>query len=86
MTNKTEKEKALAGEFYIASDPELVEDRLKARKFARKFNTSEPENIEERQQLLKENLGTFSEGAYIEPPFNVDYVREFSLLILDSLC
>ncbi|KAK9667490.1 hypothetical protein K7432_017799 [Basidiobolus ranarum] len=73
IANKTEKEKALSGEFYIASDPELVEDRLKARKFARKFNTSKLEDVKERQQLLKENLGTFSEGTHIKPPFYVDY-------------
>ncbi|HOK15683.1 MAG TPA: maltose acetyltransferase domain-containing protein [Defluviitoga tunisiensis] len=36
----TEKEKMLAGEFYTASDPQLVNDRQRARRLVWKFNNS----------------------------------------------
>lgn len=35
---KTEKEKMLAGEMYNPADPELVKDRLEARRIVRIYN------------------------------------------------
>ncbi|WP_409348185.1 maltose acetyltransferase domain-containing protein [Paenibacillus gyeongsangnamensis] len=48
MQTKTEKEKMLSGELYQAADPELVKDRLNARRLTRLFNQSlETENEQE---------------------------------------
>ena len=38
MIVKTEKEKMLAGELYLASDQQLIKDRENARKLTRLFN------------------------------------------------
>ncbi|MGZ3458370.1 MAG: maltose acetyltransferase domain-containing protein [Archangium sp.] len=35
---RTEKEKMLAGELYVAADPELVAERARARKLLRAYN------------------------------------------------
>lgn len=69
----TEKEKMLRGELYDASDPELVRERLRARKLLKEFNESAPDDLERRRALPAQLLGSMGEGVYIEPPFYCDY-------------
>jgi len=68
----TEKEKMLNGMPYNASDVELVQDRLRAKKLCKIFNNLEPDNLEERVNILKELFKTNS-NPYIEPNFFCDY-------------
>ena len=68
----TEKEKMLAGMAYNASDPQLVEDRKRAKKLCKKYNDLDPDNYEERKKVLAE-LFTREHDAYIEPNFFCDY-------------
>ncbi|MEM7794542.1 MAG: sugar O-acetyltransferase [Cyanobacteria bacterium P01_C01_bin.118] len=70
---KTEREKMLAEERYVAADPELVAMRQMAQQRLYTLNLAKPENILERQeilQLLFDKLGT---GFEINPPFYCDY-------------
>ena len=46
----TEKEKMLAGEYYLASDPQLTEERQKARRLTRLYNQSTEEQPQERDR------------------------------------
>jgi maltose O-acetyltransferase len=69
----TEKQKMLAGELYLASDPELVSDRKLSRSFARPYNLSTEEETQKRQEILKQWLGRIGEKIEIEPPFYCDY-------------
>lgn len=70
---KTEKQKMLAGELYMASDAELTEERVYARRMTRIYNqTSETDN-ELRVQMLKELLGSTGANLYMEPNIRVDY-------------
>lgn len=69
---KSEKEKMLAGELYNAEDPVLKQERLQARKILRSYNTSDPENMEMRSELLRKLIPE-SRGIRIEPPFYCDY-------------
>jgi len=69
----TEREKMLAGELYLASDPELVEQRRRARRLFRLYNATTEDEEPERQRLLQELFGTLGPGAVIEPPFRCDY-------------
>lgn len=69
----TEKEKMLAGELYDASDPELAQARLRARRLLKAFNDSSPDELERRRAVLGQLLGTMGEGVNIEPPFYCDY-------------
>jgi len=70
---KSEKQKMLAGELYFAADPQLSEERLKARKLVKAFNDSQPDAIEERAALLKDLLRRTGKNFWIEPPFFCDY-------------
>ena len=69
----TEKEKMLAGELYQAGDPELVADRLKARKLVKILNDSDPEDTEYRVSLIRKIFGKAGKNFWVEPPFFCDY-------------
>jgi maltose O-acetyltransferase len=70
---KSEKEKMLRGELYLASDQELSAERLKSRQLIKSFNDSFPEEIEKRKLYLNQLLGKIGENFWIEPPFFCDY-------------
>jgi maltose O-acetyltransferase len=70
---RTEKEKMLAGELYLASDPQLAAERLACRKLLWDFNQSAPDDEPARAALLERLLGAMGEKAWIEPPFFCDY-------------
>ncbi|MFC0189611.1 maltose acetyltransferase domain-containing protein [Fictibacillus aquaticus] len=70
---KTEKEKMLAGELYVASDKQLVEERTRARRLTRLFNETTEAEEEQRLALLKELFGSVEGSYYIEPTFRCDY-------------
>lgn len=69
----TEKEKMLRGEWYDASDPELVQDRNNARRRLKQFNNSSPDEPALRQSILTGLIPTQEPGLWIEPPFYCDY-------------
>ncbi|WP_456274585.1 maltose acetyltransferase domain-containing protein [Bacillus sp. AK031] len=69
---KTEKEKMLAGEMYNPADPQLIEERVNARRLTRLYNNS-LETDEDRPAMLKELLGSTGEQVCIEPSFRCDY-------------
>lgn len=76
---KSEKEKMLAGEWYQASDPELAQERLNARKLLYKINSSDPEKTEERVNLLRQLFGKAGKNLWIETPFQCDYGYNISV-------
>jgi len=73
MQSKTEKEKMLSGELYQAADPELIKDRLNARRLTRLFNESIETEFEQRQTLVRELFGSTGNNYYVEPTFRCDY-------------
>ena len=68
----TEKEIMLAGEMYNPNDPELVNDRLQARRLLYAYNHSHPDDQEKRRRILAD-LFRSEEKCYIEPAFQCDY-------------
>ena len=69
----TEKAKMLAGELYMASDPELASDRLRAQNFLAAFNATVPEAANERRALLEELLDSLGENTVVMPGLRCDY-------------
>src|SRR5205807_2392182 len=69
----TERQKMLAGELYLASDPELVRMRTRARRLSRQFNQSAEDETEHRTAILRELFGKVGPKITIEPPFYCDY-------------
>ncbi|AOY74986.1 maltose acetyltransferase domain-containing protein [Clostridium formicaceticum] len=70
---KTEKEKMANGELYNATDPELVKERLNARRLTRLYNQTLETDQSKRVALLQELLGSTGRNIYIEPTFRCDY-------------
>lgn len=70
---RSQRERMLAGELYIADDPELAAESLRAAKLTGQFNTSDPADPESRRAILRELLGSLGAGAEIRPPLRCDY-------------
>ncbi len=68
---KTELEKMLSGELYVAADPELSAMRRRCRELTYRFNNC-PDEIE-REVMLRELLGRVGSKVEVEPPFRCDY-------------
>ncbi len=69
----TEREKMLRGELYRADDPELTAARMRARELCYRLHHEQRGDVQSRQRILVELLGTGGETATIEPPFQCDY-------------
>ena len=70
---KTEKQKMLAGELYNALDPQLVEERLQARKLLKEFNATLAGDEAHRKEIASRLFGAAGKNIWIEPPFYCDY-------------
>ncbi|MBC7450108.1 MAG: sugar O-acetyltransferase [Cytophagales bacterium] len=73
MTERSEKEKMIAGELYDPNDTLLISDRMKARQLLFQFNHTPPDALDERTSLLKKLFGSVKDAIYIEPSFQCDY-------------
>jgi maltose O-acetyltransferase len=67
----TEKEKMIRGELYIATDPELAEERARAQALLLKLNATG--DAVGRRVLSESLLGSMGEGVEIRSPFFCDY-------------
>lgn len=90
---KSEKEKMLDGELYLAFGEELFSDRQRAKDLVFEFNNLHPNKVSERNKIIEKLLGSVGEGFFIEPPFRCDYgynikwgarsYSNYNLVILD---
>ena len=69
---KTEKQKMLASEHYIADDNELTAERLHTAALLHKYNST-PHHPATHQPLLGEIIASCGEHSTIRPPFFCDY-------------
>ncbi|WED28634.1 sugar O-acetyltransferase [Vibrio sp. DW001] len=69
---RTEKEKMLAGEAYLAWDKELYSERVACRKTLQILNNSLP-NSDEWKASITQLISNATDDTYIEPPFRCDY-------------
>ena len=69
----------LAGEFYIADDPELEEQNRRALSLVEAYNVTSVRARDERRRLLEELLGSIGEGTEIRPPLYVDYGSQITI-------
>jgi maltose O-acetyltransferase len=87
------RDRMIAGELYLADDPELTRDAERALTLTHRLNTMDPNDADGRRKLLTELLGAFGESSEIRPPFRCDYgyqtfvgartFANFGLLCLD---
>lgn len=70
---KTEKQKMLSGELYLAADEELSSGRQRARRLTRIYNSTREDEQPKRLEILAELFGSVGPKVEIEPPFYCDY-------------
>ncbi len=61
----------LAGDLYIADDPDLARDSERAQTLLRRFNEAYAGDV--RQAILADLLGSIGEGTDVRPPLYCDY-------------
>ncbi|WP_246142824.1 sugar O-acetyltransferase [Nocardioides rubriscoriae] len=76
---RTMRERMLAGDDYIADDPELAEWSFAARDLAAAYNATTARQGPLRRRLLEQLLGSVGEGTEIRPPFQVDYGSQITI-------
>lgn len=69
----TEKEKLAAGELYNGNDPELVSERVTAKKFCMEYNAITYNDYPKRERILERLIAFKGENTLIEPDFFCDY-------------
>ena len=70
---RSQRERMLAGDPYLASDPELVRLSRRAIGLCEEYNRTSVNAPQERARILGELLGSVGEGVEIRPPFHCDY-------------
>ncbi|WP_326562649.1 sugar O-acetyltransferase [Micromonospora sp. NBC_01796] len=73
------KERMLAGELYLADDPEIIADAQRAALLMERFNASSVGTPELRRQLLVELLGSVDDGVVVRPSFYCDFGYRISI-------
>jgi len=86
----------LAGDPYIADDPEIAADWLRCALLVREYNATSPAEPTRRATLLRELLGSVGAGTMIRAPLQCEYgyqtmigARSFAnwgLVLLDVGC
>jgi maltose O-acetyltransferase len=69
----------LAGDLYLADDPELVEQAARALRLLTEFNGAGPDDGPTRRRVLEELLAHVGEGVEIRRPFFCDYGSQLSV-------
>lgn len=75
----SQKERMLAGEPYIADDPELAADALRAAVLSERFNATSAVDPDGRRAALTALLGKLGEGVEVRPPLRVDYGSQITI-------
>lgn len=70
---RTNRERMLAGDLYIADDPESMARHDRAVRLARAYGDAFVDDAAAARPLLEALLGELGEGAVITPPVYVDY-------------
>lgn len=70
---RSQRERMLAGDLYIADEPQLAADNQRAMRLMEQFNRSPADDPEQRRRILTELLAAFGNGAEIRPPLYCDY-------------
>lgn len=70
---RSERQKMLAGELYLASDPQLQAERDANHRWLAAYNAALADGPKRWRELLAERLAAVGEGALIRPPFHCDY-------------
>ena len=71
--DRTNRERMLAGDLYIADDPDSAAENRRAMRLAAGYAAAYPQDPEAARPLLVDLLGGLGDGAEVRPPLFVDY-------------
>ena len=71
--SRTMRERMLAGDLYIADDPDLEEASYVARERMAAYNAAPDRDTARKRALLEELVGRVGEGTVLRSPVYVDY-------------
>ncbi|MCL6423884.1 sugar O-acetyltransferase [Brachybacterium sp. JHP9] len=66
-------QRMIEGDWYIADDPEIQSAYRRGLALTARFNDAYAGDPDGSQEILKELLGTFGDGAHVRAPLRVDY-------------
>ncbi|MEU9286558.1 sugar O-acetyltransferase [Streptomyces sp. NPDC048275] len=70
---RTNLQRMLAGDLYIADDPEIARRQQRAMKLAFRYQAAYIEDADGARPILSDLLGSVGEGVDVRPPLYVDY-------------
>jgi len=70
---RSQRERMLAGDLYLADDPELVRESRRALALMHEYNVSSPSDPGAQRRILEALLGSLGDDSEIRPPFYCDY-------------
>ncbi|MFF7335322.1 DapH/DapD/GlmU-related protein [Streptomyces sp. NPDC008150] len=76
---RSQLERMMAGDLYIADDPEIARRQQEAVRLASRYQTAYAEEPDAARPLLAQLLGFLGEEAYVRPPLYVDYGSNISI-------
>ncbi|MFJ7334651.1 sugar O-acetyltransferase [Streptomyces sp. NPDC101110] len=76
---RTNIERMLAGDLYIADDPEIARRQQRAMRLAARYLAAYTEDAESARAMLHELFGAVGEGVDLRPPVYVDYGSNISI-------
>ena len=79
LDGRSHRERMLAGDQYIADDPDLARESNRAAVLTARFNSLAGDDHAGRDLVLRELLGSVGEGTVIRPPFHCDYGYQISI-------
>lgn len=72
-SHRSMRQRMVAGEPYLADDPELIEMHRAAADLTAAYNATTPRQSDARRRLLERLLGSVGKASEIRPPLYVDY-------------
>ena len=76
---RTEKDKMLAGQMYLANDPQLVAERLRARERCQALNALPASASDDARRAATDAIFGARTNAYVTAPFFCDYGTNITL-------
>jgi len=76
---RTNRERMLAGDLYIADDPESARRAQRALQLADAYHRAAIADMAAARPILAELLGSLGEDAFVKPPLFVDYGEQISI-------
>jgi maltose O-acetyltransferase len=76
---RSNRERMLAGDLYVAEDPELARALRRATRLADEYNSLAPRDWEAAREILASLLGGLGEDTWIRAPIYVDYGEHLTI-------